>query len=205
MNFVATSLAGAFVIEQTPVRDQRGHFARVFCRREFREHGLCTRFVQTNHSMSARRGIIRGLHYQIAPHREVKLFHCVRGVVQDVMVDLRPESSTFLRWHAEILTEDNGRMVYVPAGFAHGFQALEDGSAVSYQSSSYYSAAHERGVRYNDPLLKIEWQAPEVIVSPKDQSWADLDVDEIREAMIRPPSSPRIAKRQQHKLKVASA
>ena len=174
MNFIPTKLAGAFVLEQMAVRDQRGCFARIFCEREFGGQGLCTRFAQTNYSLSLRRGIIRGLHYQLPPSAEVKLFRCCRGAVQDVMVDLRQGSPTFLRWHAEVLTEDNGKMVYVPQGFAHGFQALEDGSAVTYQSSTSYSPAHERGARYNDPLLKIEWQVPEATVSPKDLAWPDL-------------------------------
>jgi dTDP-4-dehydrorhamnose 3,5-epimerase len=175
VNFLPTPLAGAYVLEQTALRDERGYFARVFCGREFAERGLCTRFVQTNHSLSLRRGTIRGLHYQLEPAAEVKLFRCIRGAVQDVMVDLRQGSPTFLRWHAEVLTEDNLKMVYVPAGFAHGFQALADGSAVTYQSSSYYSPGCERGVRYDDPLLGIAWQVPEVIVSPKDLAWPGLD------------------------------
>jgi dTDP-4-dehydrorhamnose 3,5-epimerase len=175
MNLIPTPLSGAFVLEQTALRDERGYFARVFCEREFGEKGLCTHFLQTNHSLSLRRGTIRGLHYQVPPSAEVKVLRCIRGAVQDVMVDLRQGSPSFLRWHSEVLSEDNLKMVYVPAGFAHGFQALEDGTAVTYQSSSYYSSTHERGVRYNDPLLRIEWQLPQVIVSPKDQGWPNLD------------------------------
>jgi dTDP-4-dehydrorhamnose 3,5-epimerase len=175
LKFLPTSLPGAYVLEQTALRDQRGYFARVFCAREFAEHGLCSRFAQTNFSLSLRRGIIRGLHYQVPPSAEVKLFRCVRGAVQDVMVDLRQGSPTFLRWHAEVLTEDNLKLVYVPAGVAHGFQALEDGSSVIYQSSTYYSPVHERGVRYNDPLLGIEWQVPQAVVSPKDLAWPELE------------------------------
>jgi dTDP-4-dehydrorhamnose 3,5-epimerase len=175
LNFIPTILPGAYVLEQTALRDDRGYFAREFCGREFGEWGLCTRFVQTNHSLSVRRGTIRGLHYQLPPSAEVKLFRCARGAVQDVMVDLRRGSPTFLRWHSEVLSEDNWKLVYVPAGFAHGCQALEDGSAITYQSSAYYSPAHERGVRYNDPLLGIKWQVSEVIVSPKDLAWPSLD------------------------------
>jgi dTDP-4-dehydrorhamnose 3,5-epimerase len=175
VNFIATPLSGAYVIEPTALQDERGYFARVFCAREFAAQGLCAHFVQVNHSLSVRRGTIRGLHYQVPPKTEVKLLRCIRGVVQDVIVDLRSNSPTFLRWHAEVLSEDNGKMVYVPEGFAHGFQALEDGTAVTYQSSSSYSPAHERGVRYNDPLLGIAWQVAEVIVSPKDLGWPNLD------------------------------
>jgi dTDP-4-dehydrorhamnose 3,5-epimerase len=174
LNFNPTVLPGAFVLEQTACRDERGYFARVFCGREFGQRGLCTHFAQTNHSMSLRRGTIRGLHYQVPPNAEVKLLRVVRGSIQDVMVDLRRGSPTFLRWHAEVLTEDNLKMVYVPAGIAHGYQALEDGAAVTYQSSCCYSPAHERGVRYDDPLLGIEWLVAEAIVSPKDRSWASL-------------------------------
>jgi dTDP-4-dehydrorhamnose 3,5-epimerase len=131
--------------------------------------------VQSNHSLSLRRGTVRGLHYQLPPAGEVKVLRCVRGAVQDVMVDLRQGSPTFLRWHAEVLTDDNLKMVYVPAGFAHGFQALEGGSAVTYQSSASYSAAHERGVRHDDPRLTIRWLVSEAVVSPKDAAWPDLD------------------------------
>jgi dTDP-4-dehydrorhamnose 3,5-epimerase len=190
VNFHPTPLAGAYVLEPVALRDVRGYFARVFCERTFGERGLCTRFVQANHSLSLRRGTIRGLHYQLPPHAEVKLFRCIRGAVHDVMVDLRRGSPTFLRWHAEVLSEENLKLVYVPAGFAHGFQALADGSAVTYQASSYYSPAHERGVRYNDPLLGIAWQEPEAIVSPKDLAWSNLDSRFTGVALAEPADGP---------------
>jgi dTDP-4-dehydrorhamnose 3,5-epimerase len=168
MIFSETALRGAFVIELTPFRDERGEFARTFCARTFRERGLIDTFVQTNHTRTARRGTIRGLHYQRPPAAEAKLFRCVRGAAQDVMVDLRRGSPTFLQWHAEVLTESNGRMVYVPPGFAHGFQALEDGTEATYQVSAYYTPNREGCLRYNDPLVNIAWLVPEVIVSEKD-------------------------------------
>jgi dTDP-4-dehydrorhamnose 3,5-epimerase len=177
VKFVATPLAGAYIIEPTALRDERGFFARVFCAEEFSRRGLCPHFTQVNHSMSLHRGTIRGLHYQLPPRAEVKLLRCLRGSVQDVMVDLRRNSPTFLHWHAELLSEQNGKMIYVPEGFAHGFQALEDGAAVTYQSSAPYSPLHERGVRFNDPSLAIAWHVPEAIVSPKDEKWPDLEKD----------------------------
>jgi dTDP-4-dehydrorhamnose 3,5-epimerase len=190
VNFIPTSLAGAYVLEQTAFRDERGYFARVFCQREFAERGLWTQFVQTNHSLSLRRGTVRGVHYQLPPAGEVKLFRCIRGAVQDVMVDLRQGSPTFLRYHAEVLTEDNLRMVYVPAGFAHGFQALADGTSVTYQASEYHSPGHERGLRFNDPLVGIAWMVTEAIVSPKDRAWPDLGTD-FGGVALPAPSRPR--------------
>jgi dTDP-4-dehydrorhamnose 3,5-epimerase len=181
VNFLPTPLSGAYVIEPAALRDERGYFARVFCAREFAERGLCTKFTQVNQSVSARRGTIRGLHYQLPPQAEVKLLRCLRGAVLDVMVDLRRHSPTFLRWHAEVLSEENGKMVYVPEGFAHGFQALEDGAAVTYQSSTPYSPSHERGVRYNDPLLAIAWQ--------KDGAWPDLDSHFPGVELVQSPTS----------------
>jgi dTDP-4-dehydrorhamnose 3,5-epimerase len=170
MKFQETALRGAFVIDLTPVRDHRGFFARTFCARTFRQRGLADVFVQTNHSATGRRGTIRGLHYQRPPAGEAKLVRCVRGSVQDVMVDLRKGSPTFLGWHSEVLSEGNLRMVYVPAGFAHGYQALQDASEVTYQSSAFYTPDLEGALRYNDPRVNIVWQVPEVIVSAKDAS-----------------------------------
>jgi dTDP-4-dehydrorhamnose 3,5-epimerase len=177
MKLTETLLAGAFVIEPTPIRDERGFFCRVFCAREFHLRDLNDHWVQTNHSMTLRKGTIRGLHYQVPPNAEIKLIRCVRGSIQDVIVDLRRSSPTFLSWHSEVLTEQNLKMVYVPAGFAHGFQALEDGSEATYQTSTFYTPASERGVRFDDPALHIAWMIPDVIVSAKDRALASLDVD----------------------------
>jgi dTDP-4-dehydrorhamnose 3,5-epimerase len=177
MKFHEIALRGAFVIEQSPIRDGRGEFARTFCRRTFREMGLIDDFVQANHVRTARRGTIRGLHYQAPPAAEAKLFRCVRGAVQDVMVDLRRGSPTFLRWHSEVLTGDNTRMVYCPPGFAHGFQALEDGAEATYQVSAFYTPHLEGCVRYNDPLVNIRWEVSDVLVSDKDGNCPLLTAD----------------------------
>jgi dTDP-4-dehydrorhamnose 3,5-epimerase len=171
MRFQETALHGAFLIELTPYRDDRGLFARTFCAQTFREKGLVDTFVQTNHVKTARRGTIRGLHYQAPPAPEAKIVRCVRGAVQDVMVDLRRGSPTFLHWHSEVLTDRNLLLVYAPAGFAHGYQSLEEGTEVTYQSSALYTPGLEGGVRFNDPLLKISWMVSEAILSAKDANW----------------------------------
>ncbi len=170
MKFHPLPLAGSFVIEYEPRCDERGFFARVFCSESFRKQGLVDRFVQTNHSMSLRRGIVRGLHYQHPPHAEAKLLRCLRGSVQDVMVDLRRNSPTFLQWHAVVLRADELKAVYIAPGFAHGYQALEDGSAVSYDVSAAYMPELEGAIRFDDPRLRIKWEIPDVIVSRKDTS-----------------------------------
>ena len=177
MKFHPLPLAGACVIEYEPRRDERGFFARVFCAETFRQQGLVDCFAQTNHSMSLHRGIIRGLHYQRPPRAEAKLLRCLRGRVQDVMVDLRRESPTFLQWHAEIVKADDLKAVYVPPGFAHGYQALEDGSAVTYDASAPYTPELEGAIRYDDPRLRIKWEIAEVIVSPKDAATPHLADD----------------------------
>jgi dTDP-4-dehydrorhamnose 3,5-epimerase len=168
MKFQETALKGAFVVDLSPFRDDRGQFARTFCMRAFREMGLAEVFVQTNHVRTARRGTIRGLHYQAPPAAEAKLVRCVRGAIQDVMIDLRRGSPTFLRWHSEVLSEENQRMVYAPPGFAHGFQTLEADSEATYQVSAFYTPRLEGCVRYDDPLVKVQWMVPEAILSPKD-------------------------------------
>jgi dTDP-4-dehydrorhamnose 3,5-epimerase len=177
MKFTQLPLAGAYLIEQTPIRDERGQFSRVFCARTFREMGLPDTFVQVNQSISRRAGTIRGLHYQKPPHAEAKLVRCLRGAIQDVMVDLRHGSPTFLQWHAEILTAGDLRMVFVPEGFAHGFQALEDDTEATYQSTAYYAAEHEGRLHYDDPFVKIGWALRDVIVSPKDAATPFLEPD----------------------------
>lgn len=177
MTFLELPLAGAFRIEPKILADARGSFLRVFCERTFRERGLLHRFPQANHSVSARRGIVRGLHYQLPPFAEAKLIRCVKGEIQDVLVDLRKGSPTFLCWHSELLSQDNRRMVYVPRGFAHGFQALTDGAEATYQSSAEYAPAHERLLRHDDPRVGIAWLAQPVLVSDKDRNAPDLPAD----------------------------
>ncbi len=175
MKFLETPLAGAFELEPSPFVDERGSFARVFCGRLFRDHGLCDHFVQANHTRTELAGTIRGLHYQLPPAEEVKLFRCVKGEVFDVIVDMRNESATFLKWHGVVLNEKNQKSIYVPAGFAHGFQALTAGCEVTYQSSAEYSPENERQVRFDDPKIAINWKPLEPILSPKDASTAWLE------------------------------
>lgn len=172
MIFHPTELAGAFVIEPEPREDERGFFARAWCQREFSAHGLNPRFVQANLSYNRLRGTLRGLHYQLAPHQEAKLVRCCRGAIFDVLVDLRPHSSTYLKWFGVQLTAANRKMLYVPEDFAHGFQTLEDDTEVFYQVSEFYTPGAERGARWDDAAFGIQWpDVPTRIVSAKDEGW----------------------------------
>jgi dTDP-4-dehydrorhamnose 3,5-epimerase len=174
LKFAPTPLAGAFLIELERIEDERGFFARSFCREEFRKHGLDPAIAQCNVSWNRRRGSLRGLHYQAAPHEEVKVVRCTRGAIWDVIVDLRPTSPTQWRWHALELNADNRLAFYVPAGFAHGFQTLADDSEVLYQMSESYFPDRARGVRWDDPKLDIRWPLPDPVLSPRDRSYALL-------------------------------
>lgn len=175
MIFTETALPGAWIIDPERREDERGYFARVYCEREFREHGLMPHIAQANTSSNPRRGTLRGMHYQVEPHREAKLVRCTRGAIHDVIVDLRPDSPTRLRWIGVELTAENARMLYVPEGFAHGFLTLEDHTEVTYQVSEFYAPGSERGLRWDDPGLGIEWPGEVLVVSDKDRSWALLD------------------------------
>ena len=168
MTFTQTPLPGAFVIALKPIRDDRGFFARTFDAATLRAHGLVDSFPQANHSMCAAAGTIRGLHYQGPPLAEAKLFRCIRGRVFDVLVDVRRGSPTFLQWFATELTEGDFTVVYVPPGFAHGYQALTDGAEVVYQSSAEYAPQLEGRVLYDDPRVGIRWPITAAILSPKD-------------------------------------
>jgi dTDP-4-dehydrorhamnose 3,5-epimerase len=174
MKFVPTALAGAYVVEMEPVTDERGFFARSWCRREFDDHGLNSDLVQCNVSYNRMKGTLRGMHYQAAPHEEVKLVRCTQGAICDVLVDLRPDSPTYCSWISVELTAANRRMLYVPAGLAHGFQTLRDDSEVFYQMSAFYDAASARGVRWNDPAFGIEWPFCEPVMSAKDANYPDF-------------------------------
>lgn len=175
MNFLSTEIDGAFVVELEPVGDHRGCFARVWSSRTFGERGLETRFAEWNMSRTAKKGTIRGLHWQEEPHAETKLLRCTRGAVQVVIVDLRADSPTRYRWCGVELRSDSFRLLYTPAGCAHGFQTLEDDSEVFYAVSSCYAAEAERGLRWDDPRFGIQWPlAGEVTVSEKDSSWPDF-------------------------------
>lgn len=179
MIFNPTPLAAAFTIDVQPFQDSRGFFTRVFCEKEFAEHQLAQHFVQANHSGTQGKGVIRGMHFQHSPHCEVKLVKCVQGAIYDVIVDVRKGSPTFLQWFGAELTAENKRMMYVPAGFAHGFQSLSDYSEIVYMVSSFYNKESEGGIRYDDPAVKIQWPLPVSLVSDKDQkiSLVDLSFD----------------------------
>jgi dTDP-4-dehydrorhamnose 3,5-epimerase len=174
MRFNPTPITGAVVIEPTLLVDERGFFARSWCHDEFKAHGLETRVAQCNISCNAKRGTLRGLHYQVAPSEEVKLVRCTRGAIHDVIVDLRPRSPSFKRWFAVELTDSNRRMVYVPEGVAHGFVTLADDTEVFYQMSQPYDPACYRGVRWDDPAFGIVWPVPIVQISERDRQFSDF-------------------------------
>jgi len=175
VRFIPTDLAGAYVIEPDKMEDERGFFARTFCRDEFAAHGLHRVFVQCNVSFNARKGTLRGLHFQAQPHEEAKLVRCTRGAIYDVIVDIRRKSPTFKRWGAFELSAKNHRMLYAPEGFAHGFQTLEDNCEVFYQMSEMYHSGLARGVRWNDPAFAIRWPVADPFVSQRDAHYPDLD------------------------------
>ena len=168
MIFTETELKGAFIIDMTPIQDERGFFGRTFCEKEFAEAGLETKYVQANASRSKDQYTLRGMHYQTNGHEEIKVIRCVRGKIQDVIIDLRPESPTYCEHIKVELSEDNKRMLYVPRGFAHGFLSLVPDCEVAYMVSAAYSPQNERAVRWNDPLFNIEWAATPVVLSDKD-------------------------------------
>jgi dTDP-4-dehydrorhamnose 3,5-epimerase len=174
MIFQPTPLAGAYLIETEKRGDERGFFARMFCEQEFAKAGLVSRFVQTNNSWSAKKGTLRGLHYQAPPHAEVKLMRCIRGAIFDVIVDVRPNSPTYKKWFGAELTAENRLMMYVPEGFAHGLITLVDDTEIIYPVSAPYAPQSERGIRYNDPALAIEWPVMPGEISAKDTSWPDF-------------------------------
>jgi dTDP-4-dehydrorhamnose 3,5-epimerase len=175
MQFRETALAGAFIVDAEPYEDDRGLFARTFCKKEFSEHGLCPDFVQCNTSFNRRRGTLRGMHFQQPPYGETKLVRCVAGAIYDVMIDLRPESPTFRNWVGVELTSDNRRALYVPTDFAHGFQTLTSNAEVLYMMSETYHADHAAGVRWDDPAFGIEWPIADPILSERDASYPVLD------------------------------
>lgn len=169
MRFTATPLAGAFVVELEPVADERGFFARTWCAREFEAHGLNPRLAQCSLSYNRRRGTLRGLHFQTAPCREDKLVTCLRGAIFDVIVDVRRDAPTFGRSFAIELTAEARTMLYVPQGFAHGFQTLTDDTEVLYMISEFYSPAHVAGIVWDDPTLAIAWPPADRIISERDR------------------------------------
>lgn len=181
MRFSATALAGAYVIDYEPHHDERGFFARTWCAQELRERGLEPGLAQCSVSYNHRRGTLRGLHYQSPPFAEVKVVRCTRGALFDVALDLRPDSPTFRKWLGIDLTQDNGRALYVPRGFAHGFYVLADATEASYLISAPYTPSAARGVRWNDPFHGIVWPGPVEIISPRDRDYPDLDASRLQE------------------------
>lgn len=174
MLFYETKLSGAFVIELEKFEDSRGFFARAWCEKEFESRGLASHLVQANLSYNKSEGTLRGMHYQIEPFGETKLLRCISGAIYDVIIDLRPGSPTHMQWFGVELNANNRKMFYVPENFAHGFITLEENTEVFYQVSQFYSPAHERGVRYNDPAFGIEWPLDVQVISDKDKSWPDF-------------------------------
>jgi dTDP-4-dehydrorhamnose 3,5-epimerase len=176
MNFLETKLKGAFIIEMERHVDNRGFFARIFCQREFREHALKPLIAQANIAFNHKQGTLRGMHFQYPPAAETKLVRCTRGAILDIIVDLRPESPTYLQHIAVELSADNHRMLYVPERFAHGYQVLEDRTETSYQVGEFYTPGAEGGLPYNDPRLGLEWPLAVSEISPKDAAWQPLDI-----------------------------
>jgi dTDP-4-dehydrorhamnose 3,5-epimerase len=174
VKFAPAPLAGAFAVELERIEDERGFFARSFCQDEFRKHGLKPLIAQCNVSWNRKRGTLRGMHFQAPPHEEAKVVRCTRGAIWDVIVDMREGSPTRWRWHAAELTADNRLALYVPEGFAHGFQTLVDDTEVLYQMSESYHPDLARGLRWDDPKLAIGWPLAEPILSARDRSYALL-------------------------------
>lgn len=175
MIFTETNLTGALMIDIERREDSRGFFARAFCQHEFEAHGLKRIIAQANIAFNHKRGTLRGMHFQYPPAAETKLVRCTRGAILDIIVDLRPESPTYLHHIAVELTEDNHRALYVPERFAHGYQVLRDNTETSYQVGEFYTPGAESGLRYDDHRLRLEWPMPVSVISEKDQSWALLD------------------------------
>jgi dTDP-4-dehydrorhamnose 3,5-epimerase len=179
MIFNETRLAGAFIIDIEPRGDSRGFFARTFCQHEFEDHGLKPVIAQANLAYNATKGTLRGMHFQFPPAAETKLVRATRGAILDIIVDLRPESSTYLEHIAVELSADNHRALYVPERFAHGYQVLEDATETTYQVSEFYTPDMEGGLRYDDPRLRLEWPLPVGEMSKKDMAWRLLDEIEV--------------------------
>lgn len=173
MIFSETPLNGAYTIDISPVKDERGFFARVWCQKEFEKYGLNSHFVQANISFNEKTGTLRGMHYQLAPFEEVKLVRCTRGAIYDVIIDLRADSPTYKQHTSILLTAENYKALYIPQGFAHGFQTMEDHTEVLYQMSEFYAPEAARGVRWDDPVFGIKWPSvvEDRILSEKDRVW----------------------------------
>jgi dTDP-4-dehydrorhamnose 3,5-epimerase len=174
MRFTETKVAGAFLIAPEPIADERGFFARTWCREEFADHGLTGELAQANISFNHRKGTLRGLHYQAAPHAEAKLVRSTRGAIWDLALDLRRDSPTYLAWSGAELSDANRAMLYVPEGCAHGFLTLTDDAEVAYQMSAPYAPEAARGVRFDDPAFGIEWPGEVVVINERDRTYPDF-------------------------------
>jgi dTDP-4-dehydrorhamnose 3,5-epimerase len=188
MLFTETKLAGAYILDLERREDERGYFARAFCQHEFADHGLKTVIAQANVAFNRDRGTVRGMHFQFPPAAETKLVRCTRGAIVDIIVDLRPESPTYLEHVAVELSEENGRALYVPERFAHGYQVLVDETETSYQVGEFYTPELEGGLRFDDPRLGLEWPLPVQEMSEKDRGWLMLEEyePELRRRMSLP-------------------
>lgn len=179
MKFTPTPLKGAFLIDLEKKEDPRGFFARLYCCEEFKQYALEPKIVQVNDSWSVSKGTMRGLHYQLPPKSETKLVRCLSGSLYDMILDIRKDSKTFGKSFGAILSAENRRMMYVPRGFAHGFLTLEDNTEIFYLVSEFFSKAHERGIRWNDPFFNLEWPETPKIISDRDRSHPNFNLNEI--------------------------
>ena len=175
MIFTPTSLKGSYLIDLQPYSDERGWFARFYCKDEFKKIGHDKEWVQLNHSVTFEKGALRGMHFQIAPYREIKMVRCIAGAIYDVIIDLRKDSETFLKWFGAELSANNKKMMYIPEGFAHGFQCLSDNCELIYHHTEFYKPGSEGGIRYNDPVIGVYWPLEITTISSRDQSHPFLD------------------------------
>jgi dTDP-4-dehydrorhamnose 3,5-epimerase len=174
MIFQKTKLNDVHIVKLEPLTDERGFFARSWCKQEFSDQGLANDCVQTNLSFNKTKGTLRGMHYQAKPHGEVKLVRCIKGAIYDVVIDLREQSSTYLKWLGVELNDENRDMLYIPKGFAHGFLTLKDNVEVFYQMSEFYKPDAARGLRYDDPTFNIHWPTAVKEIAEKDRAWPDF-------------------------------
>lgn len=175
MIFSPTPLAGSYIIELEPFKDERGWFARSYCKKEFQQIGHEKEWVQMNHSFTSQQAVIRGMHFQLYPYSEIKMVRCIVGKVYDVIIDLRKDSSTFLQWFGIELSAENKKMLYIPEGFAHGFQTLTNNSELIYHHTAYYTPEAESGIRYDDPAISIQWWLPVSSISNRDAHHPYID------------------------------
>jgi len=168
MTFTPTPLSDSFVVDLKPFADDRGWFARYYCKEEFKKIGHTKEWVQMNHSVSYKKGTIRGMHFQVSPYKEIKMVRCIAGTVFDVIVDIRKDSTTFLQWFGIELSAENKKMLYIPEGFAHGFQSLTDDCELLYHHSEMYQPKAESGIRFDDPRINIQWSLPVSVISERD-------------------------------------